>query len=78
MPSSRSIDITAGAEDDIQAIIYYTLANRGPDQSDRFANGLSAFFDRLAGFPEIGKLREQLLPGARSHPFGSYVVIYVV
>ena len=44
--------------------------------SERFLDSLNDKFQLLASAPEIGRLREELAPGLRSFPVGSYVVFY--
>jgi toxin ParE1/3/4 len=44
--------------------------------SERFLDSFNDKFKLLASAPEIGRLREELAPGLRSFPVGSYVVFY--
>lgn len=58
------------------AAIWRYIAADSPIAADRVAAALKQKIERLAEFPEIGPLRDDLLPGARLLVHGRYVVIY--
>jgi len=57
-------------------IIEYLAAEDSPDTARRFVQGLSERCQSLADMPGMGRWREELSPGLRSVPEGSYVVFY--
>lgn len=46
-------------------------------QADSWVDNLDAKLRLLATQPLMGRAREELLPGLRSHPFGRYVIFYM-
>ena len=64
------------AEQDI-ADIWVDGADRwGVDQADRYFDGMVNLFDLLSEQPEIARLRNELSPPVRIHPYGSHVVVF--
>jgi toxin ParE1/3/4 len=66
---------TADAETDLTDIWVYIAADN-PAAADRTILALLEAEDRLARFPEIGRLRADLVAGLRSWAAGSYVIFY--
>ena len=64
------------AEDDLSEIWRYGAQEWGPDQADRYADGLFAVFDLLAEFPEMARLHSTFDPPVRLHPTRAHLVIY--
>lgn len=46
-------------------------------QADSWVDSLDAKLRLLATQPLMGRSREELFPGLRSHPFGRYVIFYM-
>ena len=64
------------AKADLSDIWRHGTATWGAGQADRYADGLFALFDLLAGFPELAPERVEFTPPVRIHPSGSHLVIY--
>lgn len=66
------------ADLDLDDIWYYVAKNSGSaDTADRLINSITDRFFLLAGYPHLGRARdEDLRPGLRSFPVGAYIVIY--
>jgi toxin ParE1/3/4 len=64
------------AETDIREIWDY-IADDNLAAADRWLDHLDEQFRVLATQPMMGRVRDELAPGARSFPFGRYVVFYV-
>src|SRR5437867_2689872 len=69
------IRVSRQAEADLQEIWLY-LAHRSEQAADRLMSTVSRTFEMLAVFPGIGQSSEDLAPGLRSSPVGSYVIFY--
>lgn len=48
----------------------------GPDQADRYFDGLVALFALLAEQPGIARPRDEFTPPVRLHPYRAHVVVY--
>jgi toxin ParE1/3/4 len=46
-------------------------------QADSWVDNLDVKLHLLATQPFIGRSRDELFPGLRSHPFGRYVIFYM-
>ncbi len=64
------------AQDDLVAIWRKGAEPWGPDQADRYSDGLFALFDLLADFPELARERPEFSPPVRIHPTGAHLVIF--
>jgi len=76
MPGSSGWAIRPAAQADLAEIWRNGAARWGVEQADRYADGLFALFDLLAGFPEMARERVEFSPPVRIHPSGSHLVIY--
>lgn len=74
--SSDSWRLRPAAEFDLADIWRYGAERWGPDQADRYADGLFAVFDLLADFPEMARLQDAFDPPVRLHPSRAHLVIY--
>ena len=63
------------AEEDLLDI-WRHIARDNPDAADAWIDQLGETALRLAENPEIGRMREELLPGIRSFPVGNYILFY--
>lgn len=64
------------ATDDVLAIYLQGFELFGQRQADAYQDELERTFERLAAFPQIGRLREDLTPEVRTFATGSHVIIY--
>ena len=78
MPSSRSLDFSEDAEDDLRNILAYSFATWGEARHDAYAAALDAAFQYLLSYPESGPLRSDLFPGCRIRPVEQHVIYYRV
>ena len=62
---------------DIKQIADYIARQSGLDQADRFLNKLDAKFVKIAQFPNLGRQRDEILPGLRSLPMDNYLILYM-
>lgn len=70
--------LTEPAIQDIEEIADYIARQSGLDQAERFLNKLDAKFVKIAQFPNLGRERDEILPGLRSLPMGNYLILYMV
>ena len=66
------------ARNDLEIISDYTLEQWGLQQAERYFEALFNCFDDLAGNPEMGKQRDDVIPGLRSFPQGRHIVFYEI
>jgi toxin ParE1/3/4 len=64
------------AEADLDQIWDY-IAEDSPERASNFLRKLYAKMQTLAANPNIGRKRNELLPGLRSFPYGNYVIFYL-
>jgi toxin ParE1/3/4 len=69
--------LTEPAIQDIEKIADYIARQSGLDQADRFLNKLDAKFVKIAQFPNLGRQRDEILPGLRSLPMDNYLILYM-
>jgi toxin ParE1/3/4 len=74
---SPQFRLTEPAIRDIEQIADYIARQSGLDQADRFLTRLDAKFSKLAQFPNLGRQRDEILPGLRSFPTDQYLILYV-
>lgn len=65
------------AKSDLGAIWRHTDKHWGAKQADRYYRELLELFQQLTTHPELGRRRDEVLPGTRSFPQGRHVVFYV-
>ena len=65
------------AEDDIIAIYVTGEGSFGAAQAERYHQGLEQTFRFLAEFPGAARLRTDITPSVRVHPYRSHIIIYV-
>lgn len=75
MPRFR---LTCAAVDDLTAIFLEGIEQFGLPQADAYHKGLSAIFALLADYPHAARLREEISPPVRVHPYKAHLVIYEV
>lgn len=69
--------LTEPAIQDIEQIADYIARESGFDQADRFLTRLDAKFSKIAQFPNLGRQRNEILPGLRSFPMDQYLILYI-
>ncbi|QDX24800.1 type II toxin-antitoxin system RelE/ParE family toxin [Sphingomonas suaedae] len=73
MPGFR---FTRAATDDLLAIYLEGLERFGLAQADRYNDGLKRTFAFLAETPRAARLREEIDPPVRAHPFKAHMIVY--
>ncbi|CAN5661823.1 hypothetical protein BH10PSE14_BH10PSE14_35550 [soil metagenome] len=73
---SRAVRFRPAAEDDIRAIYRNGFVEFGREQADRYHDGLDAVFDFLARYPRAARLREEIDPAVRAHPYKAHLIVY--
>lgn len=69
----KHVRVTRDAELDLDETWLY-IAQDNLDAAIRFIDDLTCRFPLLATAPRLGRSREDLMPGLRSHVFGAYVI----
>lgn len=75
MPRFR---LTRAAADDLITIFLEGIEQFGLPQADTYHEALSAIFAFLADYPQAARLREEISPPVRVHPYKAHLVIYDV
>ncbi|BAZ02489.1 plasmid stabilization system protein [Tolypothrix tenuis PCC 7101] len=65
---SQKFRLTQPAIQDIEQIADYIARESGLVQSELFLSQLDAKFTKIAQFPNLGRKRDEILPGLRSFP----------
>jgi toxin ParE1/3/4 len=65
------------AKTDLGAIWRHTVKYWGTKQADRYYRDLLVLFQELSVHPELGRQRDEVLPGIRSFPQGRHIVFYI-
>lgn len=69
--------LTQPAIQDIEQIADYIADRAGLAQSEKFLEKLNARFSQLTQFPNLGRQRDEILPGIRSLAVEKYLVLYM-
>jgi toxin ParE1/3/4 len=69
--------LTEPAIRDIEQIADYIARESGLAQADRLLTKLDAKFAKIAQFPNLGRQRNEILPGLRSFPMDQYLILYM-
>jgi toxin ParE1/3/4 len=67
--------VSESAKRDLIEIGNY-IAHNNPYQASRFIEKIKQKFPLLASRPKMGRVRNEVLLGLRSIPFGRYVIFY--
>ncbi len=73
---SLQLRITEPAIRDIKDIADYLADQSGLSRSDQFLSALDSKLSKIAQFPNIGRLRDDILPDARSLAVENYLILY--
>lgn len=71
-----SYRLTRAATDDLLTIYLAGLEQFGVAQADRYHDDLERMFAFLAETPRAARLREELNPPVRAHPFKAHIIVY--
>ena len=71
-----SYRLTRRADRDLIDIYLYTLETFGPEQAERYTEGMRSCFAMLADNPRMGRTAETIRPGLRRHEHGGHVIFY--
>lgn len=74
---SQQFRLTAPAIQDIEQIADYIARESGLVQSELFLSKLDAKFAKIAQFPNLGRKRDEILPGIRSLSIDNYLILYM-
>ncbi|MDI1365966.1 MAG: type II toxin-antitoxin system RelE/ParE family toxin [bacterium] len=66
------------AEDDVIAIYLTGAGLFGVGQAERYHQGLEETFRFLSAFPKAARLRNEIAPPVRVHPYRSHIIVYTV
>lgn len=69
--------LTTPAIRDIEQIADYIAHESGLAQAERFLTMLDAKFFKITQFPNLGRQRNEILPGLRSFPMVHYLILYI-
>jgi toxin ParE1/3/4 len=69
--------LTEPAIQDIEQIADYIAQRSGLDQADRFIDKLNNKLVKIAQFPNLGRARDEILPGIRSLSIEQYLILYL-
>ena len=71
------LHISLEAEADLDDIwLYVAKESQSIEPAELFLDRFAVFFSRLAQNSYLGRRRDEIRPGYRSFPIGSYVVFY--
>lgn len=74
--SKRAVFAPAAREDLLQAWLH--LADQSPNAADHWVDAVDQAATRLAGFPALGRARDELVVGVRSFSVGKYLIFYTI
>ena len=74
-PKHRLI-LAIEADDDITDILYHGRRQWGEEQERRYAELLDRALSLLLDNPHLGRPRDDLQPGYRTHPVGQHLLVY--
>ena len=77
MTPRRSLIVAAAAQRDLREIFRHSAKRWGEAQRAAYAASLDQALARLAEFPELGRGRDEIRRGLRSHPVREHVVLYL-
>ncbi|MDD4854781.1 MAG: type II toxin-antitoxin system RelE/ParE family toxin [Sulfuricurvum sp.] len=66
------------AEEDVIDIFIAGAEQFGLAQAEHYHNELEKIFHFLSTHPKAARIREELTPSIRVHPFGSHIILYTL
>ena len=70
--------LSVEAEEDVIGIYIVGAEQFGEAQAERYHDNLQKIFYFLSEYPQVARVREELTPSVRVHPFGSHIIMYSV
>ncbi len=70
--------LSTHAQTDLIDIYIEGAQQFGIEQANRYHDDLAAVFGLLGEFPEMARLREEISPPVRIHPFKSHLIVYEI
>ena len=64
------------SEEDLLEIFLKGIEDFGIKKAQKYSQAIDKVFRELAEYPDIGKSRDELFPGALSFPVGSHIIFY--
>lgn len=77
MSSSRKLEFTSRAEDDLRLLLANSLMIWGEERRDTYAERLTTAMHELLVYPHLGRARDDLSPGLRSLRAESHMIYYL-
>jgi toxin ParE1/3/4 len=74
---NQQFRLTETAIKDIEQIADYIAKQSGLLKSEIFLSKLDAKFVKIAQFPNLGRQRDEILPGIRSLSIENYLILYM-
>ena len=76
MTSSRRLRLSTLARADLRGLLQHSVSTWGDRQQDAYAQAIDAAIREIASFPSLGRARDDLFPGCRSHAVRQHVIFY--
>lgn len=76
MTSRHRVSLSAAAQADLRSILQYTLERQGAEQRRIVRERFAQVMRDLAAFPNLGRSRDDILPGLRNFPIMSHIIFY--
>ena len=71
-----SYRLTRAASDDLVDIFIDGTDRFGRAQADKYHDGMEAVFAFLAEYPRAARLRQEINPPVRAHPYKAHLIVY--
>ena len=71
-----SYRLTERADEDLSRLYEYGILHYGPDQADRYYDGLIERFEELAENPRLWPAVDHIRPGYRRSVYGRHAIYY--
>ncbi len=68
--------VSDSADRDLTQLYLQGIERFGFAQAEKYFDDLHAAFDRLAAYPNAGRLRQEVTPPVRMLPFRSHLIFY--
>jgi toxin ParE1/3/4 len=73
-----SFILTRNAALDIDHIFEYGLLKFGRSRADRYIRELNSILTLISENPQIARVRHEITPPIRVHPFNAHVIVYTL
>lgn len=71
-----SVTFSTVADDDLQRVYIGGVESFGVAQAERYVAGLRDACRLIGDFPRLARLRTEIAPPIRAHPYRSHVIVY--